>query len=74
MLVLTRKKGQALVIGSNIRVVVVDVSGDYVRIGIDAPLEVSVYREELYRELQEENRASMVSRRAATELEKAIKK
>ncbi|WP_035108193.1 carbon storage regulator CsrA [Desulfovirgula thermocuniculi] len=74
MLVLTRKKGQALVIGSNIRVVVVDVSGDYVRIGIDAPLEVPVYREELYRELQEENRASMVSRKVITELEKAMEK
>ncbi|MBC7324389.1 MAG: carbon storage regulator CsrA, partial [Moorella sp. (in: Bacteria)] len=61
MLVLTRKKGQSLVIGRDIRVVVVEVSGDAVRIGIEAPPEVAVYREEIYRAVREENRAAVAS-------------
>ena len=44
MLVLTRKPGERLVIGDNIVVTVVDVKGDNIRIGIDAPREVKVFR------------------------------
>ncbi|MBE3580498.1 MAG: carbon storage regulator CsrA [Thermoanaerobacteraceae bacterium] len=61
MLVLTRKKGQGLVIGHGIRVVVVEVSGEYVRLGVEAPLQVPVFREEIYRALEEENRAALAS-------------
>ncbi|MGI9951228.1 carbon storage regulator CsrA [Moorellaceae bacterium AZ2] len=64
MLVLTRKKGQGLVIGSGIRVVVVEVSGEYVRLGVEAPPQVPVFREEIYRALEEENRAALASRPA----------
>ena len=48
MLVLTRKPGERLVIGDNIVVTVVDVKGDNIRIGIDAPREVKVFRGEIY--------------------------
>jgi carbon storage regulator len=48
MLVLTRKKNETIVIGENIVVMVIEVRGDRVRLGIDAPKEVSVYRHELY--------------------------
>lgn len=48
MLVLTRKPGERLVIADNIVVTVVDVKGDNIRIGIDAPREVKVYRGEIY--------------------------
>lgn len=68
MLVLTRKKGQSLVIGGDIRVTVLEVSGDSVRLGIDAPPEVAVCREEIYRAVQEENRAAMISRELAARL------
>ncbi|RKO66887.1 carbon storage regulator CsrA [Desulfofundulus salinus] len=68
MLVLTRKKGQSLVIGRDIRVVVVEVNGDAVRIGIEAPPEVAVYREEIYRTVQEENRTALVTRELAARL------
>jgi carbon storage regulator len=68
MLVLTRKKGQSLVIGRDIRVVVVEVSGDFVRLGIEAPPEVAVFREEIYRDVQEENRAAMASLGALKEI------
>jgi carbon storage regulator len=47
MLCLSRREGEKIVIGDNIVVTVVEVSGDRVRIGIDAPKEVSVHREEL---------------------------
>jgi carbon storage regulator len=48
MLVLTRKKNESIVISENIVVMVIEVRGDRVRLGIDAPKEVSVYRHELY--------------------------
>ena len=56
MLVLTRKPGERLVIGDNIVVTVVEVKGDNIRIGIDAPREVKVYRGEIYDAIVAENR------------------
>jgi carbon storage regulator len=48
MLVLTRKKNETIVIGENIVVMVIEIRGDRVRLGIDAPKEVSVHRHEVY--------------------------
>ena len=56
MLVLTRKPRQQIMIGDDIIVNVVDVQGDNVRIAIDAPREVKIYRGEIYYAIQEENR------------------
>lgn len=47
MLVLTRKRGEAIVVGENVRVTVIDVQGNRVRIGFEAPVEVRIRREEL---------------------------
>ena len=55
MLVLTRKPRQQIMIGDHIVVNVVEVQGDNVRIAIDAPREVKIYRGEIYRAIQEEN-------------------
>ncbi|HWG44095.1 MAG TPA: carbon storage regulator CsrA [Gemmataceae bacterium] len=52
MLVLTRRPGEEIVIGNNIRVTVVSVRGDHVRIGIDAPPSVVVDREEIHERRQ----------------------
>jgi len=48
MLVLTRKLNQAIVIGENVRVVVVAIDRDQIRLGIEAPRDVSVHRSEVY--------------------------
>lgn len=55
MLVLTRKSGEGVLLGDNIKIVVVEVKGNQVRLGIEAPPELAVYREEVYRKIQEEN-------------------
>jgi carbon storage regulator len=56
MLVLTRRANQSIVIGHDIVVTVLEIRGDQVRLGIRAPREVSVHREEVFAELQSENR------------------
>ena len=57
MLVLTRKIGETFVVGDNITVTVVDVvGGNKVRLGINAPSSIPVYREEIWLQIQEENR------------------
>jgi len=54
MLVLSRLKGESIRINDDIRIEVVDVRGDKVRLGIEAPRTVSVHREEIYRTIQQE--------------------
>ena len=61
MLVLTRKPGERLVIGDNIVITVVEVKGDNIRIGIDAPREVKVYRGEIYDAIVAENRQAALT-------------
>lgn len=55
MLVLTRKSGEAIRIGDDIRIVVVEVKENQVKLGIEAPLSKTVHREEIYLKIQEEN-------------------
>ena len=56
MLVLSRKKNESIIIGDDIEVVLVDIKGEQVKIGIKAPKKVSVHRAEVYEEIQKENR------------------
>lgn len=58
MLILQRKKNQALIIGNGIEIVVTDIKGDSVKIGINAPQDVLIYRKEIYEMIQKENKAS----------------
>ena len=54
MLVLSRKKDEKIVIGDNITVMVIEIRGDKVRLGIEAPREVSVHREEVWEAIKRE--------------------
>lgn len=56
MLVLTRKRDESIIIGDHIKITVVEIRGDQVKLGIDAPRSIPVHREEVYKEIQEENR------------------
>ena len=58
MLALTRRVGEKITIGDDIVITVVSISGGQVRLGISAPRNIQVLREEIYTEMQEENRAA----------------
>ena len=74
MLVLTRKSGESIAIGNDIRVTVLGITGKHVKLGIAAPNRVLVYREEIYKKIQSENvRASMTLKEDLQELARIIK-
>jgi carbon storage regulator len=87
LLILTRKLGESITIGDNIKVTVLGIYGRQVRLGIEAPLKVVVHREEIYVKIQKENRkasqadkdelnnaVSMLKDKYKNEIKKADKK
>jgi len=61
MLILTRRVGETIMIGSDVSVTVLDVKGNQVRIGVNAPKDVSVHREEIYERILQEQARRLVS-------------
>ena len=59
MLALSRKKNEALVINNNIEITVLEIKGEQVKLGISAPKEVPVYRNEVYVQIQEANKEAV---------------
>ncbi|MGY5346097.1 carbon storage regulator CsrA [Paenibacillus glucanolyticus] len=55
MLILSRNKGQKIMINDNIVISILEISGEQVRIGIEAPKDVTIYREEIYVAIQQQN-------------------
>jgi carbon storage regulator len=72
MLVLTRKSNQSIMIGDEIEVSVLSIMGEKVRIGIQAPRDIPVFRKEVYLEIQQENAAASPDARA--EVDDALKR
>lgn len=71
MLVLSRQRDESIMIGDNIVITVVDIRGDKVRLGISAPTEIPVHRQEVYEAIQRENlRASQLDPKDARNLGK----
>ena len=58
MLVLSRKKNESIIINDNITVTVIEIRGDKIRLGIEAPKEISVHRREVYEAIHSENKPS----------------
>jgi carbon storage regulator len=74
MLVLTRKLNESIMIGDDVKITIVDVKGEQVKLGITAPREVSVHREEVYREIQKENQLAALGRPNLDTFEQLLKK
>jgi carbon storage regulator len=72
MLVLTRKRNESIVIGDDIEVSVLSVAGEKVRIGIDAPRDIPVFRKEVYLEIQQQRLETGTS--AREEVDEALKR
>ena len=74
MLVLSRRAGESIVIGDDVTITILDVRGDVVRVGIEAPRSVKVHRAELLRELEASNRqAASPSEDAVASLSRALR-
>ena len=72
MLVLTRKSNQSIMIGDDIGVSVLAIVGEKVRIGIQAPRDVPVFRKEVYLEIQDEQRGGMKPHEVVAEVDAAL--
>jgi carbon storage regulator len=73
MLVLTRKLGESIAIDDHIKVVVVQIKGKQVRLGIQAPKETKIHREEVYSAIQDQNKEAVKSPVAMSQVSKILK-
>ena len=72
MLVLTRKLGESIAIDDHIKIVVVQIKGKQVRLGIQAPKETKIHREEVYSAIRDENQEAVKSPADAAQVSKAL--
>lgn len=72
MLALSRKQGEAVVIGSDVEITVLEIKGEQVKLGIAAPKSVPVYRKELYVQMKEANQEAIKQANAIEELQKLL--
>ena len=70
MLALSRKLGESIVIGKDIKISILEIKGDQIKIGIDAPKNVTIYREEIFKQIEEENKEALKQNNAKESLSK----
>ncbi len=73
MLVLTRKLGESIAIDDHIKIVVVQIKGKQVRLGIQAPKETKIHREEVYSAIQDQNKEAVKTSVAVNQVSKVLK-
>jgi carbon storage regulator len=74
VLVLSRRTGESIVIGNDVTITVLEVRGDVIRLGIDAPRNVVVHRQEVYEQIADANRAATVSAEEASTFAASLRK
>jgi carbon storage regulator len=74
MLILTRKKGQSIIINNNIEILISAVDGDQIKIGIRAPQEISIFRKEVFEEVQQTNQEAVASKLSLNQIKNIPKK
>ncbi len=72
MLALSRKVGESIIIGNEIEITILEVKGEQMKIGINAPKSVPIYRKELYLQIQEANKEAMETNIDVTTLQKLL--
>lgn len=72
MLVLSRKKNESINIAEDIKITILDISGDTIKLGIEAPRNIQVYRSEVYLAIQKENQQAAAAKTTLNELVKFI--
>lgn len=73
MLALSRKLGESIIIGKDIKISILEIKGDQIKIGIDAPKNVTIYREEIFKQIEEENKEAMKQNNAKESLSKLFR-
>lgn len=74
MLILTRRKNESIIIDDQIKVTVLELDNNRVQLGIEAPRDISIHREEVYLEIQEENRKAALARVDLSLLKESLSK
>ena len=74
MLILSRKKDESIIIGDEIKIKVIDIDGNRIQLGIEAPESITIHREEVYKEIQEENKMAALGKVDLSELAANLKK
>lgn len=74
MLVLSRKENDGIIVGDNIKITILNIDGDKVKVGVEAPISMRIFREELIRETGDANRIAVKAPLVTFDLKSAIRK
>ena len=59
MLALSRKVGESIIVGKDVKISILEIKGEQIKIGIEAPKNVTIYREEIFKQIEEENKEAL---------------